>query len=448
MVYNRYRIHFWLRMGFILLNAGFLVYWIPRTSLNFTPFLLAGICIAQIAALMHHVEKPQRDLNRFFDAIRYSDFTQTFSDMSTDKSLTPMKEAFNRVLDAFQKTRAEKEANYRYLQTIVHHVGIGLLVYQQDGNVDLVNRAAKKIFALPHMNHLNALKKIRKSLPEKMLAARPGEKTHLQFTHPDSGELLTLSMVTTRFIMQNKAYTLASFQNIQSELEEKELEAWQNLIRVLTHEIMNSITPIASLASTARGILEKSPDKAISRDSIGDVDQAVQTIETRSQGLLKFVQSYRELTRLPRPDFQIIRVQTLFDHIGQLMTSHFHEKSIPFSVSVMPPSLEITADRNLIEQVLINLLQNALYWCGRISGGHVRMEGKMGRAGRPVIQVTDNGPGIQKEALDKIFIPFFTTKEDGSGIGLSLSRQIMRQHKGSISVQSKPREETVFTLRF
>ncbi len=261
-----------------------------------------------------------------------------------------------------------------------------------------------------------------------------------------------MSLYATRFILQNEPLTLISVQNIQSELDEKELEAWQNLIRVLTHEIMNSITPIASLASTANRLLgnastdlEKYPEI---RESFRDVSQAITTIESRSQGLLKFVESYRKLTRIPKPEFEIVPIRELFNRVVPLMQAKFDERGIRFTQSIEPETLEITADLNLVEQVLINLLQNALDWAGTKPNGEAILSAGMGNAGRPIVQIIDNGPGIQKEALEKIFIPFFTTKPDGSGIGLSLSRQIMQLHHGSISVTSEPGRNTVFTLKF
>ena len=394
------------------------------------------------------MEKPQKDINRFFDAIRYSDFTQTFSNPSIDKSLAPMKEAFNKVMDAFQETRAEKEEQYRYLQTVVQHVGIGLLVFKSEGKIDLINQAAKKLFGISTIKQLDDLKQIKSSLPQKIKQLQAGEKSHIKFCHPGSGDFITLSVYSTQFILQSGIYTLVSIQNIQSELEEKELEAWQNLIRVLTHEMMNSITPIVSLASTAQSIIQSSDLITDDNEPLKDVNEAVQTIKTRGEGLLKFVKSYRQLTRLPQPVFSIIPLNEFLSYLCKLMQPQFVEKHIEFECHVSPITLEITADRNLIEQVLINLIQNALYWCSRKPGGRVSLTASLGPGSRPIIQVIDNGPGIQKQALEKIFIPFFTTKEDGTGVGLSLSRQIMRLHKGNILVKSVPDQETIFTLKF
>jgi two-component system, NtrC family, nitrogen regulation sensor histidine kinase NtrY len=452
MVFKRLRFQVVIRLLLMLITMGFSCWWIPRSGLGAAPVLIAGLLLIQIAALLRIIEKPRKDLIRFFQAIEYSDFSETFSVSSQDKSLEPMRTAFERVIQAFQKARAEKEAHFRYLQTVVQHVGIGILVFKQDGQIDLVNQSVKKILGIRQLRQIDQLSRLDPNFPLTLKRLESGERTQVQILDPVSEETVTLSLHATRFILQNVPYTLISVQNIQSELEEKELDAWQNLIRVLTHEIMNSVTPIASLASTANRLLGKIMDRIDEcpdwKESIGDVGQAVKTIESRSQGLLKFVESYRSLTRIPKPEFQIVSVRELFDRVSRLMSPKFEEKGIRFSPQVEPESLEITADPNLIEQVLINLLQNAFDWAGQKPGGKIVLSAGMGNTSRPTIQVKDNGPGIEKEVLEKIFIPFFTTKPDGSGIGLSLSRQIMRMHSGNISVQSSSGGETVFTLKF
>jgi two-component system, NtrC family, nitrogen regulation sensor histidine kinase NtrY len=439
-------------MFFILTTTGYLMYIISSGGITASLFIFVCLLLIQIYSLLHVLERPQRDMVRFFQAIEYSDFAQTFSFSSKDKSLQPLRFAFDRVIQIFQNTRAEKEAHFRYLQTIVQHVGIGIIVFKENGSVDLVNPLAKKILGIPQLKQIDQLSYLDSNLPSILRQLESGERTQIQVKDPKSGNLLTLSLYATRFILQNEQLSLISVQNIQSELEEKELEAWQNLIRVLTHEIMNSITPISSLASTAHQILgdisEDIPEFPKMRESIEDVKQAIATIESRSQGLFKFVESYRELTRIPKPKFEIIAIQKLFSRVVPLMQTKFHEGKVRFAWIIEPESLEITADLNLIEQVLINLLQNALDWTSSNSNGEVQLHASMGNLGRPIIQVIDNGPGIHKEALEKIFIPFFTTKPGGSGVGLSLSRQIMQLHHGSITAVSEPEKSTVITLRF
>jgi signal transduction histidine kinase len=226
------------------------------------------------------------------------------------------------------------------------------------------------------------------------------------------------------------------------------MEAWQNLIRVLTHEIMNSVTPVASLASTANDLLTAQKEGRPQEETLNDVRDAVRTIQKRSQGLLHFVDAYRKLTRIPKPDFQIFPVAELFGRVQSLMRAEMERRSIHFLSQVEPKTLELTADPELIEQVMINLLLNAIQALEGRPDATVGLMARMDERGRVLVQVTDNGPGILDEAQEKIFIPFFTTRQDGSGIGLSLSRQIMRLHRGTISVQSTPNVETVFTLRF
>jgi nitrogen fixation/metabolism regulation signal transduction histidine kinase len=407
--------------------------------------------LVQIYLLLHILEQPQRDVTRFLEAIEYSDFSQSFTSESQDKSLKSLRTAFDRVIQRFQKIRTENEAQYRYFQTVVQNIGVCILVFTQDGTIDLVNQRAKRILGIHALKHIDELIRLNTRLPHIITHLESEEQSQIQIQYPGSGDTITLFMHATRFMIQNKSLTLVSIQNIQSELEEKESEAWQNLIRVLTHEIMNSVTPISSLASTASKILAQTHNTGESHDVqevIQDVKQAVQTIDRRSQGLLKFVESYRKLTRIPKPEFQIVLLRKLFDHIALLLLPKFQEKEILFTQKIEPETLEITADPSLIEQVLINLIQNAIDWSDQNRQSTITLEAELGTGGHPIIRVMDNGHGIEKEALEKIFIPFFTTRQDGSGVGLSLTRQIMRLHKGTISAQSQPNEATIFTLRF
>lgn len=452
MVYKGLRVRYSIRMVVLLATAGGTVYWITQTGSAVLPVLAIPLLLLQIYSLLHLLERPQRDILRFFEAIEFSDFSQTFSSPGRDKTLEPLRAAFDRVMQAFQKARSEKEAQYRYFQTVIQHIGIGILVFTHDGRIDLINQRAKRILGVRRLTRIDQLSSQHPALPPALLDLGPDEATQIQLDDPESGDPVTLSLRAARFILHNEPLTLVSLQNIQSELESKESEAWQNLIRVLTHEIMNSITPISSLAATANRILGTIDDQleasATPAESVKDVKEAVRTIESRSNGLLKFVESYRKLTRIPKPEFRIVPVGELFDHVVPLMSPKMQEKGIRFVHTVEPETLEITADLNLVEQVLINLLQNAVDWAGANPSAEVTLRGCLGKASRPVIQVADNGPGIEKEAVERIFIPFFTTKQDGSGIGLSISRQIMRLHGGSISVQTTPGVETVFTLKF
>jgi two-component system nitrogen regulation sensor histidine kinase NtrY len=256
----------------------------------------------------------------------------------------------------------------------------------------------------------------------------------------------------SRFQLQGEPHALASIQDLRNELEEKEMEAWQQLTSVLTHEIMNSVAPISSLASTASRRLEAPGDNGtISADEAIDAREAVETIERRSEGLINFVDAYRSFTDIPSPEFEVLDARDVLDNVQSLLRAQSEDQALDVTVSVEPPDLTLTADPDLLDQLLINLALNALQALEEdpdTEQGRIDFRASVDRRSRPVIRVEDNGPGIPEDVQEKIFVPFFTTKEDGSGIGLSLSRQIMRLHSGQLSVRSTEGEGTVFTLRF
>lgn len=447
MVYKHFRTLCIVRVAFLCATLCALVFVLFQTSYYTTVFILAGIALYQAWALVHFVERTNRDLTRFLQAIRYEDFSQSFSGRGLGSAFDDLKEAFNEVLNAFRKTRAEKEENFQYLQTVVQHVGVGLVCYDTDGRIELMNTAAQRLLRRPHVHNVRELRTVSESLSNTLLALRPGDRTLVKVQ--DEDELLQIVIHATEIRMRGESFILASVQDIQSELEEQEMDAWQKLIRVLIHEIMNSITPISSLASTLRGHFPES-DRASSFDpqTVTDVHAALETIQSRSEGLQQFVDTYRQLTRIPRPDFQICPVGDLFARVVNLMQPECERERIGLRTRVEPESLEVTADPHLVEQVLINLVRNALQALAGRDQARVELAAGLDRRGRVLIRVRDNGPGILEDVQERIFIPFFTTRQEGSGIGLSLCRQIMRQHRGAISVQSAPDSETVFTLRF
>ena len=416
-----------------------------------TTLIVGSIALYQVYALIHYVEKTNRDLTRFLQSIRHSDFSQTFTGGGLGASFDALNAAFSEVTDAFRRTRAEKEEQVRYLQTVVQHVGIGLISFGSDGEVALMNTAARRLLNAPQLKNITSLETFSKPLVDTLFRMKPGERALVKIE--DHNESLQLAIYATAFRLRDQKRTLVSIQNIRTELEEKEMEAWQNLIRVLTHEIMNSVTPIASLTATVKDLFTASfvgqePDEKIPAERIEDIRGALGTIQKRSEGLLHFVEAYRNLTRIPRPRFRIFPVAELFERVRQLMQAQMADRAIRFRTSVDPESLELTADPELIEQVLINLLLNAIQATQGRTDIQIELTARMDGRGNLLIRVADNGPGIIEEALDKIYIPFFTTRRDGSGIGLSISRQIMRLHRGTIGVRSEPDVETVFTLKF
>ncbi len=446
MVFNRFRRQLLWRVLLLSGNLLLSVFLYFRTDYHVTFTISIVVAVSQVIALIHFVEKTERDLARFFNAIQYQDFFETFASHGSAAS-KELHEAFTRVIRDFQEVRSQREAQYQYLQTVIQHIGIGLIAYDRDGNIDLVNNAARKLLGVKIIRNTTALSELGTHFVEALAKISPGEQRTLKVVR--HGIVQQLALHATEFRRYGTQYTLVSIQNIQRELEDKEMEAWQDLMRVLTHEIRNSITPIASLATTARGLLDEcEPGEENDAEDISDARLAVKTIEKRSNGLLGFVESFRSLSHIPKPKFQILVLNEFFEHLQMFFQSQFEEKEIRSSFRADPDTLEVTADPGLLEQVMINLVMNAIQAVADTEQPSIEVQGYMDVRGRITIEVSDNGPGILDEVIDKAFIPFFTTKKEGSGIGLSLSRQIMRLHGGSIHVSSTPNIKTTFRLTF
>jgi two-component system nitrogen regulation sensor histidine kinase NtrY len=449
MVLKRFYINCIVRVLLLSATLCILAYLVFKTDFIAAAIFLCLMAAYQIYALLRCVTKTNRDLNRFLLTIKHSDFSQSFTNSLKGSGFDELNAAFSAVTREFQRAKIEKEEHFRFLQTIIDHVGIALVAFDTEGNVALMNNAAKKLLKIPRLGNINELGSISPPLVDKLINISPGDKDLVKLQQDD--DLLQLSIYATGFIMRRQQLTLVAMQNIQHELEEKEMISWQNLIRVLTHEIMNSITPIASLASTAQGLLKDNQECEVPEsmnEIIDDVRNAVNTIEKRSNGLLNFIENYRKLTRIPKPDFKVTHIKDLFDRVEYLLKDQFEQGAIKFKKRIDPESLTITADPALIEQVLINLCKNSMEAVNGLVNPKIKLKAGTDGRGNPVIKVSDNGKGIPEAVVEKIFIPFFTTKPQGSGIGLSLSRQIIRLHKATIGVTSKPNEQTVFKLRF
>lgn len=453
MIYKNFRVNTTLRL--ILLTASIFAFFYTWINYEFfiTPVLIAVLVFLQVYALYKYVDKTNRDLASFLESIRFSEFTRSFQVEGMGSSFDELSRAFNDVIKDFQTVRSEKEEHFQYLQSIVQNIDVSIISYQRDGTVEMINKAAKRLFQLTGLKNIKQLYVVSPELVDKLLSLNPGENVLVKVQQED--DILQLAIYATEIRVHNKHIVLATIKNIQSVLEDQETEAWQKLISVLTHEIMNSITPIASLSSTIdmmikslNRVREEDPNANFDEESVGEIQQGLQTIHKRSTGLMHFVNTYRNLTRIPKPNFKIISTSALFRNISPLLEEEFKQANISFTTSVEPESITFSGDEELLEQVIINLLKNAIHALEARPEPKIIMRGFLNKRGRVTIQVTDNGEGILPEVLDKIFIPFFTTKPKGSGIGLSLSRQIMRLHGGSITAFSQPEQGTTFTLTF
>ncbi len=416
-----------------------------------TPILVAILAILQVFSLIRYVDRTNRDLTSFLESIRFSEFTRSFQIEGMGSSFDELNRAFNDVINDFQKVRSEKEEHFHYLQSIVQNIDVSIIAYRKDGTVEMINKAAKKLFQIHSLKNIKGLEQLSLELVNTLIQISPGENTLVKVQ--DQDDILQLAIYATEFKVKDKLIILATINNIQNVLEEQETEAWQKLIRVLTHEIMNSITPIASLSSTLeimlKGITEGgNVQEEMNLEAVMEIQQALQTINKRSTGLLHFVNTYRNLTRIPKPNFKIFPVKDLFKNLYLLMEEEITDNKVNFVTNIEPENIEVSADEQLIEQVIINLIRNSMHALDGRKDPTIELKTYYNKRGRVTIQVADNGTGILPEVLDKIFIPFFTTKQSGSGIGLSLSRQILRLHNGTITAHSIPDKETIFTLTF
>ncbi len=453
---GRFRIGVVIRVIFLVATVLFLTYIITNTEYVVSSALISLIFIFQVVNLIQYVESTNKQLQRFFEAISYNDFSQSFSTKGSNNSFASLNEIFNEIIEKFKNERAKGEENYRYLQTVVQHIGIGLFSFNQKGEIELLNTAAKRLLDVSVLRNVDQLKEVSMQLYESVIGLKSGSRTLLNCTI--NSERMQLAIYTTEFRMKGDNYKLISIQNIASELDEKEMEAWQNLTQVLAHEIMNSITPIASLSDTVNTMLmgdvfgSEAP-APIPAETLEDVKEALGTINKRSLGLMRFVNSYRNITQIPTPIFEVLSVKEVLNRVRNLMKGEASKRRVEIEVKVEPETLEITADSQLIDQALINIVKNAFKALSDIENPKIILYAKIDEAGHSVIEVEDNGPGIKKTVLEKIFVPFYTTnktheKEGGSGIGLSLSRQIMRMHGGTLTVPKSEKGSTVFMLRF
>ncbi|MEM1135855.1 MAG: ATP-binding protein [Bacteroidota bacterium] len=454
MGFKDFRLRVILRMVFLTGTICILFYLIFTQMYSITVAFVAGLVIYQVTAIIKLLENTNREVIDFLSSIRYDDFSQSYQLTGRGGSFDQLNNEFNKVIQNFKNIRNEKEAEYQYLRNIIHHIGIGILSFDKKGDVQIINTAAKRLFKVNRLRNISKLQVFSPELVEHLHQLRTGAKALVRVR--DNGEIVQLAIYAIELYLKGEEFKLVTVQNIQSELEEKEMEAWQNLIRVLTHEIMNSVTPISSLANTVHGeisYIKDTQEQALSTEDLEDIGMAIDTIKRRSEALIRFVSDFRNLTHMPEPNLNHVKVGEMFKHIQILMNNDFKSYNIRFETRLEPESLIVTADQELIEQVLINMVKNAVQALQEMSedeNNHklILLSGYQNNNNRPVISVNDNGPGIDRDAIDRIFIPFFTTKKRGSGIGLSLSRQIMRKHKGTITANSNPGEGTTFNLVF
>jgi two-component system nitrogen regulation sensor histidine kinase NtrY len=410
--------------------------------------ILSPVIIYSVVEFFRFHKEAQVELNQFVESIHYRDFSRNFDVKHAPADLQPLRKGFNEINSTFKVISKEKETQYQYLQKILELVDTGILSYKHDdGQVVWINETLKQMIHVPYLKTIHSLSKRDEELYKQIVALKPGE-TKIATAHAEKKSFKVL-LSATAFQTDGEKFKLIAFQNVDEALDETESKAWQKLLSVMTHEIMNSIAPISSLADTLKNMLQESYSGLNNNSgSVDDLKLGIDTIKKRSEGLLKFAETYRNLNKITTLNLKRVYVRDLFENLSTLMEPTLDQKNIEMEIVLKDTDLVLEADTTLIEQVLINLLVNSIDAVKDREEAKIILSADMTANKKVLIKVTDNGQGMSEEVLDKIFIPFFSTKKSGSGIGLSLCKQIMMLHHGNIHAQSIEGKGTSFLLQF
>jgi two-component system, NtrC family, nitrogen regulation sensor histidine kinase NtrY len=431
-----------LRVSLILLLALGTTYFFTQKYYAFS-FSIFIVFLISGYTLFHYVTSLNRKMKRLFESIQYQDFAITFkADNKMGKSFKDLNSDLNAVISSFNQVRSEREATLHFINAIIQQINVGIVSYNTLGEVEISNQTANKLLRVYRLKNINDLKAEQPHIFEVLESLKPGESRLLTLEDND------LSFSITEIQMRGRRIRLLAIHNIRSELQIKELEAWQNLTKVLRHEIMNSVTPIVSLAETMRDIVndEIKPTTATEIESVNDLKEALVTVQKRGLGIMKFVNAYREFTSIPLPSKTHIEVTDLLKRVEGIFAPKAAEGNIKLSFDY-DADFEIFIDQDQLEQVLINIIKNAFEANYTCDSPEILVRSKL-KNGIKTIEILDNGTGIPVDIREKIFIPFFTSKKLGSGIGLSLSRQIMALNDAKINYQSISPKGTAFILEF
>lgn len=449
MKFNKFYINIFLRIIAIVLSCFLFVYLIERDDNLLSAVFIVFMGLVQIAYLIKYVNRTNKELAEFLIHLQQGDTSVVFSKENIEKTFKGLRSSFEQINTDFKDIRSEKEQKEHYLNYVIDNIKVGLIAFDNDWNIEFINNQAK-IYLNKKNYKLITLNNLEKEFIEVFTTSKIAESKIIKRTI--HGELFYLAFSSSEFKMDGKRIRLFAIHDVKTEIESTEVESWQKLTSVLTHEMMNSITPITSLAHAIKNYLKDDTElkdkQEISNELISDIVENAEIIECRGKGLLEFINNYRTISKLPKPKFEEIDLIAFLQQIVHLFNKEISEKKVEISVHVNPESLSIIADKGMIEQVIINLIKNSIESLTNTTNPKIRIRATVNIYDQITIRVIDNGKGVEPEVMDNIFVPFFTTKENGSGIGLSLSRQIMRLHNGSITVNSAPNKETIFTLVF
>jgi two-component system, NtrC family, nitrogen regulation sensor histidine kinase NtrY len=447
MAFNSFRARIGLRALLLVATIGVATWGWLVVGWLVTPIVSAVIALLLTIELVWYVERGQREFAAFLSSMLHEDFSTPPAAQNRGTSFDELESVYLQLSDEFKRLNLQKAANYQYLEAVVEHLGVALICLDEVGQVVMINEPARRLFDLPHAHWLQGLARFDERLPALVGRLRQGGRELLQVRQ--GGEVLQLVLYATEFSLLDRRYKLVSFQNIRDELERREVESWQKLIRVLTHEIMNSVTPIISLSKLVQEELQAVGEGgALPAESRADLLRSVNAVHSRSSGLLEFVNAYRSFANVPVPDFQQVDVALLLQRMRSLMDGYVAARGISLQVESGAGEARIRVDPRQVEQVLINLVRNAAEALAGRPEPSIRVCAALDERDRVRMEVIDNGTGIDPAHIDNIFVPFFSTKRGGTGVGLSISRQLVHANKGFISARPGNAGGSVFTIVF
>jgi nitrogen fixation/metabolism regulation signal transduction histidine kinase len=448
MGFNKYSLLIIIKVILIFLTLLGAVYFLPKPNRAVTAIFFMLLAISQVIFLIRFFNSVNRDLARFLIELKEQDTTTLYFPENLEKNFKNLKYSFQEISNEIKKSRIEKLSQDQYLNYIIENINEGLISFDEDGKIKIINKSAKHLLQIDYLNSVWDLNKIKDGLAKRLVLSNPGKHELIKLVVKNISYDFLFSISEVK--IENQILKIITFQDLKSELEEKEISSWKKLMRVLTHEMMNSLTPITTLSVAIRRILIKD-QKLISLNEIEsedllDIYKNNETIENRSKGLLDFINQYRKITKIPELQKEEVKILPFLQNIEQLFSEEIKKKHIKIQIKA-ESELICEIDKNLIEQVTINLIKNSLESFKDKEEKVIELYVKEEK-GVMLIVIQDNGSGINKDIKDDVFVPFFTTKEQGSGIGLSLSKEIMKKHKGEIYFESAPKRGTIFYLKF
>jgi two-component system nitrogen regulation sensor histidine kinase NtrY len=447
MGFNRFALELTARIAALFATLFVLAYLTLEAELVAVTAVVAALVVLEGWMVVRFVSRTNRELSRLLDAIRYDDYQQSFALGQLGPTFADLKGAFDEVMARFRAARLDRAAQRRYLEALVEHVPVAIIAVHDDSTVELLNSAARRLLNASTSMTTAALDAYGAVFQRDVAQSKSGERTLTRMTSDGVQRQLVLS--STQLTVTGTPVRLVTLQDIQSELDWNELSAWQDMARILSHEIMNSLTPIASLARTADEMVDELAKRVDQGDElVVDIHSAIQTLARRSESLMRFVKSYRQFTQMPPPSLKPVALREYVMRLEKLFLTEWAGRGIELHVAPPANGLTVLADDGLLDQAVINLLRNAADAAASNARPHVWLDARLSDRGRPVIEIGDNGPGVDEKLGDKIFLPFFTTKPEGSGIGLALARQVMLVHKGAITATARPGGGALFRLTF